>query len=100
MNEKNFITSGRNTIIHKIRKTDLIILNGGAIPVIVSNKGIMPYTGEVPRKKADAKKNYMEVIDLGSIEIFGEEKKNYYSFKHWIIKNIKWITQNKERKVL
>lgn len=75
MNEKNFITSGRNTIIHKIRKTDLIILNGGAIPVIVSNKGIMPYTGEVPRKKADAKKNYMEVIDLGSIEIFGEEKK-------------------------
>ncbi|MGJ8692163.1 MAG: hypothetical protein ACSHW0_06745 [Thalassotalea sp.] len=75
MNDKNFITSGRNTIIHKIRKIDLIIINGAASPVIVSHRGIGQYNGPVPRKKADAKKNYQEVIDLGSIDIFGEEKK-------------------------
>lgn len=75
MNDKNFITSGRNTVIHKSRKMDLVIINGSADAVIVSNRGIGLYKGEVPRKKADAKKAYMEVIDLSAIEIFGEEKK-------------------------
>lgn len=75
MIEKNFITSGRNTIIHKIRKIDLIILNGAASPVIISHRGIAPYNGSIPYKKSEAKKNYQEVIDLGSIEVFGEEKK-------------------------
>lgn len=75
MNEKNFITSGRNTIIHKSRKIDLVIINGSADAVIVSNRGIGLYKGEIFRKKADAKKAYVEVIDLAAIEIFGEEKK-------------------------
>lgn len=75
MNEKNFITSGRNTIIHKMRKIDLVIINGSADAIIVGNRGISVYKGEVPRKKAEAKKAYMEVIDLSAIEIFGEEKK-------------------------
>lgn len=75
MNEKNYITSGRNTLIHKVRKIDLIVLNGPASPVVISHRGITAYTGEIPRKKSEAKKNYQEVIDLGAVEVFGEEKK-------------------------
>ena len=75
MVEKNFIVSGRNTIIHKIRKIDLIIINGSADPVVISHRGIVPYTGPIPQKRSEAKKNYQEVIDLGSIEVFGEDKK-------------------------
>ena len=75
MIEKNFITSGRNTIIHKSRKFDLVILNGGHQTIVVSHRGISPYNGVVPRKKSEAKKAYQEVVDLASIDIFGEEKK-------------------------
>ncbi|QOL25710.1 hypothetical protein LP316_15705 [Thalassotalea sp. LPB0316] len=75
MLDKNFITSGRNTIIHKIRKIDLIIVNGAHQPVIVTYNGLAPYNGVIPRKKSEAKKAYQEVIDLTSIDIFGEEKK-------------------------
>jgi len=72
--EKNFITSGRNTIIHKIRKFDLLILNGNHPAVVVSNRGIGVYKGEIPRKRADAKKAYQEVVDVSASEIFGESK--------------------------
>ncbi|GLX81534.1 hypothetical protein [Thalassotalea eurytherma] len=75
MLDKNFITSGRNTIIHKIRKIDLIIINGNHKPVIVTHTGLSEYTGIIPGKKSEAKKAYQEVIDLTSIDIFGEEKK-------------------------
>jgi len=73
--EKNYITSGRNTVIHKVRKIDLIIVNGSHKVVIVSHRGIGVYDGPIPRKKSEAKKAYQEVIDLGAIEVFGEEKK-------------------------
>jgi hypothetical protein len=73
--EKNYITSGRNTLIHKVRKIDLIILNGDHQVVAVSNHGIKPYNGDIPRKKAEAKKAYQEVIDITANELFGEEKK-------------------------
>lgn len=74
MIEKNFITSGRNTVIHKIRKFDLLIVNGNKPVVIVSNRGIGVYNGPIPRKKAEAKKAYQDVVDVGSVEVFGEEK--------------------------
>ena len=74
MIEKNFITSGRNTIIHKIRKFDLLIVNGSNPVVIVSNRGIGVYDGPIPRKRSDAKKAYQEVVDVGSTDVFGEEK--------------------------
>ena len=74
MIEKNFITSGRNTIIHKNRKIDLLIVNAGNPVVVVSNRGIGIYEGEIPRKRSEAKKAYQEVIDVGSAECFGEEK--------------------------
>lgn len=74
MIEKNFITSGRNTIIHKIRKFDLIIINGNHPPVIVSNRGIGVYKGNIPQKRSDAKKAYQEVVDVSAIDVFGEGK--------------------------
>ena len=74
MIEKNFITSGRNTIIHKVRKFDLLILNGEKPVVIVSNRGIGIYKGEIPAKRSIAKKAYQDVVHVESAEIFGEEK--------------------------
>ena len=74
MIEKNYITSGRNTIIHKMRKFDLIIINGSNPMVMVSNRGIGVYEGPVPKKKSDAKKAYQDVIDVSATEVFGETK--------------------------
>lgn len=74
MAEKNYILSGRNTIIHKNRKIDLLVVNGPKPVVCVSHMGMSVYEGVVPRKRADAKKAYQEVIDTGAIDVFGEEK--------------------------
>jgi len=72
--EKNFITSGRNTVIHKNRKFDLLIVNGEHPVVIISNRGIGEYKGAIPKKKSEAKKVYQEVVNVSSSECFGEEK--------------------------
>jgi len=72
--EKNFITSGRNTIIHKIKKFDLLIVNGEKPVVIVSHRGIGIYKGEIPAKRSIAKKAYQDIVAVESGEIFGEEK--------------------------
>lgn len=74
MAEKNFITSGRNTLIHKIKKFDLLIVNGEKPVVIVSHRGIGIYKGKIPAKRSIAKKAYQDVIYIESSEIFGEEK--------------------------
>lgn len=74
MIEKNFITSGRNTIIHKIKKFDLLIVNGEKPVVIVSHRGIGIYKGIVPAKRSLAKKAYQEVVHVDSTELFGEDK--------------------------
>ncbi|WP_057832104.1 hypothetical protein [Colwellia sp. TT2012] len=74
MIEKNFITSGRNTIIHKIKKFDLLIINGEKLVVIISHRGIGIYKGEVPAKRSIAKKAYQDIVNISSTEIFGEEK--------------------------
>jgi len=72
--EKNFITSGRNTVIHKIKKFDLLILNGDAPVVIVSHRGIGIYKGEIPAKRSIAKKAYQDIVHIESGEVFSEEK--------------------------
>jgi hypothetical protein len=72
--EKNFITSGRNTIIHKIKKFDLLIVNGENPVVIISHRGIGIYKGKVPAKRSIAKKAYQEIVQVDSPELFGEEK--------------------------
>ncbi|MDO6428787.1 MULTISPECIES: hypothetical protein [Thalassotalea] len=74
MIDKNFITSGRNTIIHKMRKFDLLIINGSHPVVVVSNRGIGIFKGELPQKKSDAKKAYQDVVDVAATEVFGETK--------------------------
>jgi len=72
--EKNFITSGRNTVIHKVKKFDLLIINGDKPVVIVSHRGIGIYKGEIPAKRSIAKKAYQDIVDISSSELFGEEK--------------------------
>jgi len=74
LNEKNFITSGRNTIIHKNKKIDLLVVNGAHPVAIVTHAGIGIYTGVIPKKRAEAKKAYQEVVDVSAVEVFGEEK--------------------------
>lgn len=74
MNDKNFITSGRNTIIHKNKKIDLLVVNGKHPVAIVSHTGIDVYNGVMPKKRAEAKKAYQEVVDVSASEVFGEEK--------------------------
>lgn len=74
MLDKNYITSGRNTLIHKMRKFDLLIVNGDDPVVIISHRGIGIYKGEVPVKRSLAKKAYQEVVDIAAMEVFGEEK--------------------------
>ena len=74
MAEKNFITSGRNTIIHKIKKFDLLIVNGDKPVVIVSHRGIGIYKGEIPEKRSIAKKAYQDIVLIDSSDVFSEEK--------------------------
>ena len=75
MAEKNFITSGRNTIIHKIKKFDLLIINGDDNPiVVVSHRGIGIYKGAIPEKRSLAKKAYQDIVNVESSEVFSGEK--------------------------
>ncbi|MFC6440809.1 hypothetical protein [Bowmanella sp. JS7-9] len=75
MSDKPFLLSGRNTIIHKQKKYDLIIINGDVEPVLmVNHRGIKEFTGEVPANKRDARMMDSELVDLSSSDIFGEEK--------------------------
>ncbi|MBU2917791.1 hypothetical protein KO505_07425 [Psychrosphaera sp. F3M07] len=75
MSEAAYITSGRNTIIHKIRKMDLLIVSEIEHPVIkVTQNGLMVHDGPVPRNRREAKDAYCEVIHIASPDIFGEPK--------------------------
>jgi len=75
MTEKAFLVSGRNTIIHKIRKLDLLVTNGDDHPpIIVTYKGIKQYEGKIPDNKRDAKMMDMELVDITTGDVFGDEK--------------------------
>ncbi|MFT6990841.1 MAG: hypothetical protein ACJASL_002824 [Paraglaciecola sp.] len=75
MTEKPFLVSGRNTLIHKIRKLDLLVINGDdQPPIVVTHKGIKEFFGDIPDNKRDAKQLDMEMIDVTIIDVFGEEK--------------------------
>lgn len=75
MTEKPYLLSGRNTIIHKVRKYDLLILNGDDVPpVLCTHKGLKEYDGPIPENKREAKKLDMELVDVTSVDLFGEEK--------------------------
>ena len=74
MIERNFIVSGRNTIIHKVKKFDLLLINGAKKIVMVSHRGISIFEGEVPKKRSLAKKAYLDIINVTSNAVLGEEK--------------------------
>jgi hypothetical protein len=77
MTERPYLISGRNTIIHKIRKLDLIIVNGDnddKPPIIVTHKGVKRFTGRVPENKREAKMMDAELVDVTLGEVFGDEK--------------------------
>ncbi len=57
-----------------MRKFDLLIINGSHPVVVVSNRGIGIFKGELPQKKSDAKKAYQDVVDVAATEVFGETK--------------------------
>ena len=73
--ERPFLVSGRNTIIHKQKKLDLVIINGDNDPVVlVSRTGVKMFDEPVPANRIEAKERYMELVDIGSSEVFGEAK--------------------------
>lgn len=73
--EKAFLVSGRNTIIHKNKKLDLVIVNDdGDPPLIVTRHGVKEFTDSVPASKAEAKDRYIELVDVSSTDVFGETK--------------------------
>ncbi len=73
--EKPFLVSGRNTIIHKQKKVDLILINNDGDPVvIVTRTGVKIFTEEVPANRVEAKERYLELVDIGSSDVFGESK--------------------------
>ncbi|MCS4308500.1 hypothetical protein M2404_002857 [Rheinheimera pacifica] len=73
--ERAFLVSGRNTLIHKNKKLDLVIVNDDGDPVIVVTRhGVKVFTETVPANKADAKERYMEVVDISSSDVFSEVK--------------------------
>jgi hypothetical protein len=73
--ERPFLVSGRNTIIHKQKKLDLVIVNGDSDPVIVvTRNGVKIFTEELPANRVEAKERYMELVDIGSSDVFGESK--------------------------
>ncbi|AXR05587.1 hypothetical protein [Salinimonas sediminis] len=75
MTDKPFLVSGRNTIIHKVRKFDLLILNGDENPpVLVTFRGLKAFDGKIPENKRDAKMADMELVDLTAGDVFGDEK--------------------------
>lgn len=75
MSEKPFLVSGKNTIIHKVRKLDLLVMNGEDNPlVLVTHRGLKEYSGQIPDSKRDAKKLDMELIDVTSADVFSDEK--------------------------
>lgn len=73
--EKAFLVSGRNTLIHKNKKLDLIIVNDDDDPVVVVTRhGVKEFTESVPQNRAEAKERYMELVDISSSDVFGEAK--------------------------
>ncbi|MFC3033566.1 hypothetical protein ACFOEE_13645 [Pseudoalteromonas fenneropenaei] len=74
--ERAYIKSGRNTIIHKEKKIDLVIVNGDNQPKIkVTHSGLEPFKDELPRNRREAKERYLEVVQVSSNEVFGEMKR-------------------------
>ncbi|GAP74078.1 hypothetical protein W04_0590 [Pseudoalteromonas sp. SW0106-04] len=74
--DRAFIKSGRNTIIHKVKKLDLVIVNGEEQPKIkVTQHGLEPFKEELPKNRREAKERYLEMVYIASPDVFAEEKR-------------------------
>ncbi|WP_404341105.1 hypothetical protein [Pseudoalteromonas mariniglutinosa] len=74
--ERSFIKSGRNTIIHKDKKLDLVIVNGETHPYIkVTQHGLEPFKEELPKNRREAKDRYLEMVYITSQDVFSEERR-------------------------
>jgi hypothetical protein len=75
MKEDAYILSGRNTIIHKQRKVDLLIVNSRQDPVLlVVHNGIEEFKREMPKNKLEAKRMDVVMIEVSSPDNFGDYK--------------------------
>lgn len=75
MKEDPYIRSGRNTIIHKLRKVDLLVVNSRQDPVLlIMHNGIEIYEGKVPENKLEAKRMDVAKVDISSSDVFGDYK--------------------------
>ena len=73
MKEDPYLLSGRNTIIHKQRKVDLLLVNSRQDPVlVVMHNSIEEYSGALPKNKLEAKRMDVAVVDISSSENFGD----------------------------
>ena len=73
--ERAYITSGRNTIIHKEKKLDLVIVNGENHPKIkVTQNGLEPFKEKLPKNRREAKERYLEVVYISTPDVFTEVK--------------------------
>jgi hypothetical protein len=76
MREDPFLLSGRNTIIHKQRKVDLLVVNSRQDPVLlVMHNGIELYKGSVPENKLEAKRMDVAKVDIAAPEVFGDYRR-------------------------
>ena len=73
MKDSPYLLSGRNTIIHKLRKVDLLLVNSRQDPVLmVVHNGIEEFKGAVPKNKLEAKRMDVAVVDIASPENFSD----------------------------
>lgn len=73
--ERAFILSGRNTIIHKQKKLDLVIINDDNDPMLkISHQGISLFKQPLPKNRRDAKERYLEIVNVSAPEVFSEPK--------------------------
>ncbi len=75
MRDEPYILSGRNTVIHKLRKVDLLVINSRQDPVLmVLHNGIEEYNGKIPANKLEAKRMDVAIVDVSSPDNFGDYK--------------------------
>jgi hypothetical protein len=73
MAEVPYLISGRNTLIHKLRKLDLLVINGRRDPVLlIMYNEIEIYEGKIPENKLEAKRMDMAKVDISSPDNFSD----------------------------
>jgi hypothetical protein len=73
MSDVPYLISGRNTLIHKLRKLDLLVINGRRDPVLlIMYNDIEIYEGKIPENKLEAKRMDMAKVDLSSADNFSD----------------------------